>query len=660
MKNAKAEKKNPNSAKIAGLTVLEVIFYLLSLPLIVVLTAVFAIQMYDLVPYYSFWPFVGVILAGVLCLVFIIVVMCISLSKRSKRSVLMKTVSIIIAAVMLTSFIAVMLDVVLPDVLAQLTSSTLFYEDLSNAQLAEEQSEFNAQLDRKFIMLNLLNGNYDPQFEYETLKTDSEVIASAKGIVDTIYSYAYLEDREGYDEWFFSDPLYKELFDFIYDNYLLTDTAYSVGVADGNGWGQVYQSKVFPGFGYLPRQAMCHAITEKIFPTFEQLAEEGMSNSRIAELYENNYASLKNDGYLTYDDSMILYATSGRMTVPVVIRLLLDKGYTYTENEQADIVDGEVVEPEGTYFLELYAKDEVLAILNAYALDETVLAWNADETKAVLKKTVDGVKYGEGAVIIPTYTEDEDGNATVSGGYIRAPRQWSILDMDGKNMDVAAIDNMIVDLGSLLGADAAKTINGIVPGICDPQPLTDLLPLVGQLLNTAIGTDVSGLVDKVVTAVTDVVMAATGGAGLYLNLCVNDDGQIEIAISPTNVEVGMHGYQYMTWMESNSLLFAVIGVMSLREWLYIFGAVSVLLAFAAGMCREIKERIKKAYKDNAELAAETAGGDGAAVADDVDASAPVDYASAPVDYASAPADAYAPYGTAVPEDDTVPTSGDTM
>ena len=135
--------------------------------------------------------------------------------------------------------------------------------------------------------------------------------------------------------------------------------------------------------------------------------------------------------------------------------------------------------------------------------------------------------------------------------------------------------------------------------------------------------------------------------------CVNDDGQIEIAISPTNVEVGMHGYQYMTWMESNSLLFAVIGVMSLREWLYIFGAVSVLLAFAAGMCREIKERIKKAYKDNAELAAETAGGDGAAVADDVDA-------SAPVDYASAPADAYAPYGTAVPEDDTVPTSGDTM
>ena len=71
----------------------------------------------------------------------------------------------------------------------------------------------------------------------------------------------------------------------------------------------------------------------------------------------------------------------------------------------------------------------------------------------------------------------------------------------------------------------------------------------------------------------------------------------------------MHGYQYMTWMESNNLLIAVMSVMSLREWLYIFGAVSVLLAFAAGMCREIKARIKKDVEENAALAAATATGE---------------------------------------------------
>ena len=57
------------------------------------------------------------------------------------------------------------------------------------------------------------------------------------------------------------------------------------------------------------------------------------------------------------------------------------------------------------------------------------------------------------------------------------------------------------------------------------------------------------------------------------------------------------------------LLIAVMSVMSLREWLYIFGAVSVLLAFAAGMCREIKARIKKDVEENAALAAETATGE---------------------------------------------------
>ena len=97
MKNAKIADKKV-AGKITGLTVLEALFYVLSLPLIVILTAVFCVKTYQLVPYYSFWPFVGVILAGVLCLVFIIVVMCISLRKKSKRSILMQTVSIMVAA----------------------------------------------------------------------------------------------------------------------------------------------------------------------------------------------------------------------------------------------------------------------------------------------------------------------------------------------------------------------------------------------------------------------------------------------------------------------------------------------------------------------------------------------------------------------------------
>lgn len=597
MKNANtADSKKKFNGKIAGLTVLEVLFYLFSLPIIVVLSVVFGVRAYELVPYYSFWPFVGVILAGVLCLIFIIVVMCISLRKKSKRTILMQTVSIIVAVIFLTSFIAVALDVVLPDVLAQLTSSTLFYEDLNNQSLASEQAEFNAALDRKFIMLNLLNGNYDPQYEYETLKADSDITSRRRQIGSEL---GRLDSTEQYEQIYLSDELYAELFQFIYDEYIMTDIDYAL----------LEPNKPF---GNTTRIAMGHAIAEVIYPEFRQLAEEGMSNERIAYLYQNNYASLKNDGYLTYDDSMILYATTGRMTVPVVIRLLLDRGYTYTEGEQAYIENGEVVEPEGTFYLELYEKEDVIAIME----DENAVEWNSDGTRGVLVKEVEGVDYGVGAVVIPTYDE----NGTLTGGYIRAPRQWSILDMDGKNMDVAAISDVVIDLGELLGDIEVGGFDlGSIFRKMGPMTIGELLNNLDSIISTVMSAlgggssniSIMSIIDKLLQGVTDVIMAATGGSGLYLNLAINDQGALEIAIAPTNVEVGMHGYQYMTWMESNNLLFAVMGVMSLREWLYIFGAVSVLLAFAAGMCREIKARVRKDMADNEELEAENeAAGEG--------------------------------------------------
>lgn len=597
MKNANtADSKKKFNGKIAGLTVLEVLFYLFSLPIIVVLSVVFGVRAYELVPYYSFWPFVGVILAGVLCLIFIIVVMCISLRKKSKRTILMQTVSIIVAVIFLTSFIAVALDVVLPDVLAQLTSSTLFYEDLNNQSLASEQAEFNASLDRKFIMLNLLNGNYDPQYEYETLKADSDITSRRRQIGSEL---GRLDSTEQYEQIYLSDELYAELFQFIYDEYIMTDIDYAL----------LEPNKPF---GNTTRIAMGHAIAEVIYPEFRQLAEEGMSNERIAYLYQNNYASLKNDGYLTYDDSMILYATTGRMTVPVVIRLLLDRGYTYTEGEQAYIENGEVVEPEGTFYLELYEKEDVIAIME----DEDAVEWNSDGTRGVLVKEVEGVDYGVGAVVIPVYDE----NGTLTGGYIRAPRQWSILDMDGKNMDVAAISDVVIDLGELLGDIEVGGFDlGSIFRNMDPMTIGELLNNLDGIISTLMSAlgggssniSIMSIIDKLLQGVTDVIMAATGGSGLYLNLAINDQGALEIAIAPTNVEVGMHGYQYMTWMESNNLLFAVMGVMSLREWLYIFGAVSVLLAFAAGMCREIKARVRKDMADNEEREAENeAAGEG--------------------------------------------------
>ena len=167
-------------------------------------------------------------------------------------------------------------------------------------------------------MLNLLNGNYDPNIYYDDLRNDSSITWNAASeIADQIHYYSQRNNYAAYEEYFFGDrPYYKDLYEFIFDNYIMTDPEYALGVFANKRWDS-WATEITPGFGYIARMAICHAIAEEVYERsdFENLVKEGMTNKRIAELYANNYASLKNDGYLTYDDSMILFATSGRMTV---------------------------------------------------------------------------------------------------------------------------------------------------------------------------------------------------------------------------------------------------------------------------------------------------------------------------------------------------------
>ena len=155
-----ARKKSLNT-KIAGLTVLEIFFYIIGMPLLIALAASFCVELYMKVPYYTFWPFVGVILAGVLCLVFFIVVLCVT-RKKSRRTIRRQTMALIITVLCLTFLVGALVDVVLPDILTSMTSGTLTVEDVENN--LEEQGDTNSFLVRRFIMSNMVNGNYDAKY----------------------------------------------------------------------------------------------------------------------------------------------------------------------------------------------------------------------------------------------------------------------------------------------------------------------------------------------------------------------------------------------------------------------------------------------------------------------------------------------------------------
>lgn len=593
--------KKAVNRKVAGLTLLEVFLYLVGMPLLVVLTAVFAVQFYQMVPYYTFWPFVGVILAGVLCLVFFIVLICVT-RKKSRKTIRRQTIALVVTVLCLTFLVGALVDVVLPDILSSLTSGTLKVEDLENNY--EEQSEVNAKLVRRFIMSNVANGNYSAEYAYDTMKSQLETFGSDMFKYNSYYlteleQIISLSDaaaqKERYNALLEGLPeLQREYFEFVYTSWVMRDPDYMLNAPSSGSH-----------IGNIDRLAFGLAVSKSTLSEYTKLTQEGMSNKRISYLFNKNYASMHNDGYVTYDDSLILYAQStGRMTVPVVLRLILDQSSDFSEDSRATVdennnliyptyeatVEGQTVEAITSLYYELYKSDEVIKMFNKYSY-ALIKVNNYENTYYVNPDSYeDNDVFGilAGAVIRPCYNENDE----LIGGYVSQPMKWGILDMDGKAMAVTS-----VDVSNALGG----ILNTVIP----------LLTEVGAEIDGESISIVEGLLDGLGKVLYD----ATGGRPLSLGLCMNDEGMLEINIFPMSVTYGVLGYQDMTWLQSNNLLCAVISVMSLRNWLYIVGAIALVTVFAASCCREFKLRIKKDAEEASavlEPAAETAGADSVA------------------------------------------------
>ena len=326
-------------------TVAAILLHVLAYLPIVIVPIVLAVKCYNLMPYYTFWPFVGVILAGILGLVFMTVALVVN-RKTSKSSIRTKTVKVLIAFVCLSTGFSLVLTYVVPDIIAKATQSTLYIEDVYYN--GEKQAEHNAALERDFIMYNLLNGNlnnYDADgkiaengdFSYKTLVAHNE----NNGVI-TNYKNAFIQQRMKYydsqygknnkDKGIYgeknvgliqpevdalkSNERKYELYQFIYNQYVLNDYDFCFNNS-------------------VARRAIALSILEYIYTyyDYEGMLKEGFKNVRLKTLFQQNYDSFNQDGYLTFDDPLLLYAQmSGRMTVPVVLRLILNQGWTYTQS----------------------------------------------------------------------------------------------------------------------------------------------------------------------------------------------------------------------------------------------------------------------------------------------------------------------------------------
>ena len=539
-------------------TVAAILLHVLAYLPIVIVSVVLGVKCYNLMPYYSFWPFVGVILAGILGLVFMTVALVVN-RKKSKGSIRTKTVKVLIAFVCLSTGFGLILTYVFPDVIAFATQSTLYCEDLYYN--GEKQAEKNAALERDLIMYNLLNGNLNNygadgkiaengDFSYKTLVSHTEdngkIIKYKNSFInERVKSYEKTYEKTGINgiqvevDALKSNARKYELYEFIYNQYVLNDYDFCF-------------------YNNVTRRAVALSILDYIYTyyDYEGMLKEGFNNPRFKALFQQNYDSFNQDGYLTYDDPLLLYAQmSGRMTVPIVLRLILNQGWSYTQSSYNG-AGGLTYTEDGNCLYQLYDP-------------ELVEKFKANGGKFEYTGTITDQ---DGNSIEVKYGFNEDGWQMYENGVTKRPLSWLVLDMLGDPMALTTLD-----IANLLG----NQIYGIVQNVLNAFP-----------------TLIDGLGGLMQEDLIEVVKAAAGGAQLSIGLCIDDNGLIAINLFPMNAPYGMLGYMQATWVDSDNLLMAVINVVSLRNWMAIFGAIGAVLIIAAGVCRDMGEKTRKRTEDS--------------------------------------------------------------
>lgn len=539
-------------------TVAAILLHVLAYLPIVIVSVVLGVKCYNLMPYYSFWPFVGVILAGILGLVFMTVALVVN-RKKSKGSIRTKTVKVLIAFVCLSTGFGLILTYVFPDVIAFETQSTLYCEDLYYN--GEKQAEKNAALERDLIMYNLLNGNLNNygadgkiaengDFSYKTLIAHTEdngkIIKYKNSFInERVKSYEKTYEKTGINgiqvevDALKSNARKYELYEFIYNQYVLNDYDFCF-------------------YNNVTRRAVALSILDYIYTyyDYEGMLKEGFNNPRFKALFQQNYDSFNQDGYLTYDDPLLLYAQmNGRMTVPIVLRLILNQGWSYTQSSYNG-AGGLTYTEDGNCLYQLYDP-------------ELVEKFKANGGKFEYTGTITDQ---DGNSIEVKYGFNEDGWQMYENGVTKRPLSWLVLDMLGDPMALTTLD-----IANLLG----NQIYGIVQNVLNAFP-----------------TLIDGLGGLMQEDLIEVVKAAAGGAQLSIGLCIDDNGLIAINLFPMNAPYGMLGYMQATWVDSDNLLMAVINVVSLRNWMAIFGAIGAVLIIAAGVCRDMGEKTRKRTEDS--------------------------------------------------------------
>ena len=132
--------------------VLKTLLYIIGFPALVALVALNSLTVYEQGGTYGFWPFVGLILAGVIAIVYTIIFIVTGKNSKKNRGnynkVKKSMATLVIMSFVLTAGIWLVVDIPLPGILETATQGTRKFEQL--------HEDYNAQAELHGNLLDSL------------------------------------------------------------------------------------------------------------------------------------------------------------------------------------------------------------------------------------------------------------------------------------------------------------------------------------------------------------------------------------------------------------------------------------------------------------------------------------------------------------------------
>lgn len=546
-------------------------------------------------------PFASIIVAVLFSVIWVIVVV-VQERKLSQKGVKNKAKKIrkqtacqVVVSLMLCSGLMFVLDGALPMIFGDLTSGTIFYEDVAESDAANNRATLNKDMLDAVIARSVLNGiigknedGYTQYFSYYKQSEHSNEV-SAEGVVN--YTGAYtgrVVDKDG-------NPLVLCKYGFyVKDTTGSNDSSYK-------DFDKEY-CRTNAAEPAVKSDEEIATMVEYFQKKIKKYTDMGYKSEEVRSLVArdgkyNMYDSLNLSGYESWVGPWVDLANDKRMTIPVVLNLVLGQRPSVATGEEKG---GPKKNPDETRVMQpnlhLYpwynpttCKVEMIevgwTVLDMMGDGYTYNPDKIDGTDVTLPVDLSGT-LGEGGLF-----------AMISGINIGSANGLNV----GELLKTIGLGNCLTETSSLLG-------------VLEIPPVYYLLDSILNSVAYAVGNpNVAGTPGFAEDGIT-VDNSNTGSSGwrygfapLFLKL-VNADGSVvgttngsyygnvgdkptQLGVYSQNYSRGTIDYMRYSWVDANGLLFAITGLFAIRQTCYIFSGVTVILAILIGAIRMKEYRL---------------------------------------------------------------------